>query len=294
MASLLATSARLDSSVPDLNRLRAKYAPNVNASSAGRVGGGDAGGTPAATTRAHAAATAAGGTTKADGTEYTQAELAAFHRLDRVKICPACGGQGTQRKHFNHYYVDVDCDDCSGDGYVQRADPATLVARAQACKAKAVQLFKAGEFARADAEFNQGLAQVAQFAATGTPAAAMRASLIANRAACALRLGQWDMCVEHCDRMLTQDGENVKALWRKSQALLGKSGELGGEARKEEKGEGNKVDGGAGGGVVGSGTAADAARAVRAEARVLLQKMLQVEPNHSKALAALEALPLEV
>ena len=246
MASLIATSTRLDNTVPDLNRLRAKYAPNVNASGGG--GSVENTPTPSSITRAHAPATAAGGTTKADGTEYTQSELDAFNRLDRVKICPACGGQGTQRQHFNHYYVDVDCEDCEGDGYIQKADAVALVARAQVCKAAAVALFKDGDFAKADDKFNEGLAHVAQFAATGTPAAAMRASLIANRAACALRMGHWDACVEHCDRILSQDSENVKALWRKSQALVGKIGELKGEKGEGEKGEVRKEEKGEGGG----------------------------------------------
>ena len=272
-------ATRLDAAaVPDLNRLRAKYAPNINASSGGASGAP----TPASITMGHARAPRNAGT-KADGTEYTPEELAAFHRLDRVKICPACGGQGTQRNHFNHYYVDVDCDKCEGEGHIKLADPAALVAQAQTCKSAAVGLFKAGDFAAADRKFNEGLAFVAQFAATGTPAALMRKSLILNRAACALKLGHWDACIEHCDRLMAQDAQNVKALWRKSQALLGKIG-LGEvvEAGKEEKVEDGEVD------------VTDSANAALRDAKALLRKMLEVEPNHSKALDSLKALPEEV
>ena len=70
----------------------------------------------------------------------------------------------------------------------------------------------------------------------------MRKSLILDRAACALKLGHWDACIEHCDRLMAQDAQNVKALWRKSQALLGKVDLEVVEAGKEEKVEDGEVD----------------------------------------------------
>lgn len=269
------TNQRLNTAdMPDLNRLRAKYAPNISASAGSSMVGGP---TPASITLA---AQQRLKTSKQSQKQYSPEEIEAFSRLDRVKICPACGGQATQRQHFNHYYVDVDCPDCDGEGYIKRADPAELVVKAQALKDEATALFKSGDVKGADERFDDALKFVVQFAAVGTNAATMRSSLIANRAACALKLEDWDACIEHCDRILSQDKKNVKALWRKSQALLKKS--------ETQISKGNGVPGDSD--ETDDPSVAQNINSALEEARKLLTQMLEVEPNHSKAVAALTKL----
>jgi hypothetical protein len=181
-----------------------------------------------------------------------------YERLSRVKICAACGGQGKTRRHYNHYHVDVDCEDCDGEGTYKLETVAALIQKSKDVKAKAAALFKQGsagnnsaKYKEADDMFAQGLALIAPFR-VGAEATSLRVALLLNRAACSLKCKEWQTCVDHCEIVLKKDETNVKALWRSSVSF----GELGNIEQSKE----------------------------------LLVRMLAKEPTHSLGLEALQRL----
>ena len=153
-------------------------------------------------------------------TKATVEDMEGYERLARVKICATCGGQGKTRKQYNHYYVDVDCEDCDGEGTVKLESVTALIQKSKDMKATATTLFKQGsadsaKYKEADDIFAQGLALIAPFR-VGVEASSLRVALLLNRAACCLKMQEWQACCDHCEIVLKTDASNVKALWRSS------------------------------------------------------------------------------
>ena len=102
------TPAGDESTDIDLDKLRAKY-KRVSGSGGG-PGGGYSGAHPALSAARSASSSRA-------GTSMTPEEIAAYERLGRHKICPACGGTGQRRMHISQFcHTDVDCEKCGGEG----------------------------------------------------------------------------------------------------------------------------------------------------------------------------------
>jgi len=58
-------------------------------------------------------------------------------RLDRLKICPRCAGQGVHKEHYNYQVKDVNCETCEGEGLLYRTDEGKMVKKSQAPKVEA-------------------------------------------------------------------------------------------------------------------------------------------------------------
>jgi tetratricopeptide (TPR) repeat protein len=185
--------------------------------------------------------------------QLTQEEIAGYERLNRVKICPICQGQGTIRQQFHHYSVDCDCDHCGGEGYYHEDSAATKILKATDLKNQAIQLFKERKYEKADLLFERGIAEIVAFR-VGAEAMSLRVALILNRAACALKLKNWNNCIEFCNLALKRDEKNVKALWRLSVAFENLN---------------------------------DVEKAIES-----LERMLEREPTHTRGLESLERLKL--
>jgi len=92
-------------------------------------------------------------------------------------------------------------------------------------KTQGNELFQRGEFQAACVVYSDALRQLEKGGdgdgghgddAAGTTA--LRTTLLVNRAACQLKLGQYKECVEGCSKALESDRGNLKALFRKAQA----------------------------------------------------------------------------
>lgn len=219
-----------------LAELRAKYSGNGNGSGAGQL---------SSTWRGAPVASS----TQNGGSQMSDADTAAFNRLDRVKICPDCHGHGTVRKMFHHYYTTVDCERCNGDGYLEQANSEALLRQAADLKAEGAKLFKGGDVDGALALFTRALRKLV--ALNDSAAQELRWKLMNNQAACYLTLQRYQDCLETCDLVLRAVPGNVKALFRKSRAVL--AGQL----------------------------------APREAATQLLEQVLELEPDNTKARAAL-------
>jgi tetratricopeptide (TPR) repeat protein len=182
-------------------------------------------------------------------------DLAGFERLSNVQICSTCQGKGTCRQQFHHYHVDVDCDHCGGEGTILKETAESSIQKAKDLKTNATALFKQQKYHQADALFKEGIDAIMSFR-VGKDANGLRRALLLNRAACALKLQQWQAGLEHCTLVLKKAPNNVKALWRMSVALEG--------LQEIER------------------------------AMVCLTQMLAQEATHTRGIAALERLRAEV
>ena len=85
-------------------------------------------------------------------------------------------------------------------------------------KASGNEFFKQKLYAPAAASYSDALLLLL---APGDGAeAALRTSCLLNRAACRLKTGEFPGVVEDCGRVLAGDADNVKALFRRGQALV--------------------------------------------------------------------------
>jgi len=82
------------------------------------------------------------------------------------------------------------------------------------------KLHQAGKHDAAIRKYQRALDSLAGDSSPAGKAVAKACSL--NLGACTLKLGRNEECVEHCTRVLDEDGSNHKALYRRGQALLGK------------------------------------------------------------------------
>jgi tetratricopeptide (TPR) repeat protein len=86
-----------------------------------------------------------------------------------------------------------------------------------ALKAEGNKLHAAKQYAAAAAKYERGAANLEAHATR--EAVALRASCLANIASCYLQLERWADCAAACEAVLAGDAENVKALFRRGQAL---------------------------------------------------------------------------
>lgn len=87
-------------------------------------------------------------------------------------------------------------------------------------KAAGTEAFKAGDFKTAATKYSSGFDYVKD--ATEDEAQALKISLASNAAAAQLKTGENSAAIKNCDFVIGIEPENVKALFRKGQALLGK------------------------------------------------------------------------
>ena len=92
---------------------------------------------------------------------------------------------------------------------------------AEKMKATGTEAFKNGDFTTAASKYSSGFDYVKD--STEDDAQALKVSLASNAAAAQLKTGENSAAIKHCDFVLGIEPENVKALFRKGQALLGKS-----------------------------------------------------------------------
>ena len=71
-----------------------------------------------------------GGATSVDA--KLKAAAHASTRLDRLKMCPRCGGQGLHKVHYNYQVKDVNCETCEGQGLLYRDDRGQMVKQSEA------------------------------------------------------------------------------------------------------------------------------------------------------------------
>merc|ERR1719498_1061270 len=83
------------------------------------------------------------------------------------------------------------------------------------------EAFKAGDFTTAASKYSSGFDYVKD--STEDEAQPLKISLASNAAAAQLKTGENSAAIKNCDFVLGIEPENVKALFRKGQALLGKS-----------------------------------------------------------------------
>ena len=102
------------------------------------------------------------------------------------------------------------------------------LAAGEKLKAAGTEAFKAQDWGTASAKYTQGFDIVKD--STEDAAAPLKISLALNNAACQIKTGENSEAVTNCEFVLALEPENVKALFRKGQALLGKSDYKGAKA----------------------------------------------------------------
>lgn len=101
----------------------------------------------------------------------------------------------------------------------------SLISKASKLKAKGNRLFKSCNLAKAVVEYSTGIELLSSTPSekvlSSVETSEVWAKLVSNRAACYLRLGQYEECIKDCSLILDiSSPRHLKALWRRSQARL--------------------------------------------------------------------------
>ena len=98
----------------------------------------------------------------------------------------------------------------------------TAIASSQTYKARGNACFKADQLQKAIQEYTKGIKEIDTFKASSNNSAAkdVWVAMLSNRAQCSLQLQQYSSTILDCTKILLKQSNHVKALWRRSQALV--------------------------------------------------------------------------